>query len=236
MTTISGINPNQLASRLFDSLFGEIEDELDQVADAIDGMLSEAQANAIRGALGAAWMAPMVDQRRMAAAAKGTVALEHLARRQGVHLKHERAKRLTRKKAAGSRSAEDKLFRAIVGHESGGRNVKNRDSGALGIGQVMPANIARWSKEILGRRLTKAQFAARPDLQEKIVRGKLAQYYQEGLRVTGSESEAVRYAAAKWYSGSGHHRNNTKPQYSNGRRYPSVSSYANRILAKYRRM
>jgi hypothetical protein len=128
---------------------------------------------------------------------------------------------------------QSRLFRAIVAGESGGRNVTNQDSGALGIGQVMPANVRAWSKEALGREISPDEFKRRPDLQTKIVQYKLNQYFNEGLKRTGNEREAVRYAAAKWYSGDGMLKDNTRPQFSNGRRYPSIADYSNGVLKRY---
>lgn len=129
----------------------------------------------------------------------------------------------------------DRLFAAICGQESGGNHgAVNRHSGALGIGQVMPANVRSWSKECLGYEISPETFASRPDLQNQIVRHKLDQYYREGLRVCGGdEREAVRYAAAKWYSGDGNKRNNTRPQTYNGGSYPSIAHYSDQVLRRY---
>ena len=46
--------------------------------------------------------------------------------------------------------------------------------------------------------------------------------------------EAIRRAAAVWYSGQGGLWNNTRPQYSNGRRYPSIADYTKAIWDSYR--
>ena len=49
----------------------------------------------------------------------------------------------------------DSLYQSIVTQESSGRTaVVNPDSGAVGMGQVMPFNIGPWTREILGRELT----------------------------------------------------------------------------------
>lgn len=129
----------------------------------------------------------------------------------------------------------DRLFSAITGQESGGNHrAVNQHSGALGIGQVMPANVRAWSKEALGYEISPETFAARPDLQNQIVRFKLDQYYREGMRVCGGdEREAVRYAAAKWYSGDGNKRNNTRAQTYGSGSYPSIAHYSDQVLRRY---
>jgi transglycosylase-like protein with SLT domain len=137
------------------------------------------------------------------------------------------------KEPAKSRS-NTRLVNAIIGAESGGRNVTNRDSGALGIGQIMPRNVRAWSREALGHEISPQTFKQRPDLQRKIIDYKLNQYYREGLRATGgNEREAIRYAAAKWYSGDGNRRNDTHAQRSGARSYPSIASYSNDALRRY---
>jgi hypothetical protein len=129
--------------------------------------------------------------------------------------------------------AVDRLFKAITGQESGGQNLVNPHSGALGIGQVMPSNVRAWSKEALGYEISPQQFKNDVNLQRKIVHFKLNQYYQEGLSKTGSEQEAVRYAAAKWYSGNGNNRNNYRAQSYAGHAYPSIGAYADSVYRKF---
>jgi peptidoglycan hydrolase-like protein with peptidoglycan-binding domain len=134
-------------------------------------------------------------------------------------------------------SSDARLFKAITGQESGGKHTAvNPHSGALGIGQVMPSNVRSWSKEILGYSISPQKFKARPDLQNKIVQGKLSQFYKEGLKATGSKTEAVRYAASKWYSGKGSRRNNYRPQSYKGHRYPSIGSYSDMVLRRFNRV
>jgi hypothetical protein len=126
----------------------------------------------------------------------------------------------------------DKLFTAIVGQESGGDpSAVNKDSGAIGIGQVLPSNIPSWSKEALGHSITAEEFKNSPELQEKIVKFKLNQYFEEGLKkYNGNEDLAVRYAAAAWYSGGGDNLNSTRPQGG----YPSIQAYTMEVLDKFK--
>jgi Transglycosylase SLT domain len=123
-----------------------------------------------------------------------------------------------------------RLYNAIIRQESGGNyRAVNPHSGALGIGQVMPANVASWSREALGYSITPQQFLNSPELQDRIIQFKLDQYYREAIGRGLSPDEAVRYVASKWYSGSGDNRNSTRPQ--NG--YPSISAYTHQVLARY---
>lgn len=135
--------------------------------------------------------------------------------------------------AAGS-PQEDRLFRAIVQGESRGNpNAVNPHSGAIGVGQVMPENVPVWTSEVLGKAMTPAEFKADPAAQEKVVRAKLAEYLKEGMEKTGQESEAVRYAAAKWYSGHGSLRNDSKPQKYGDGDYPSIKDYSDLVERRY---
>lgn len=112
----------------------------------------------------------------------------------------------------------DDFVNAIVGQESGGNyRAVNKDSGALGFAQVMPSNVAAWSREILGYAVTPSQFLNSPDLQRRIVNGKLRQYY---------DRYGARGAAAAWYSGDPSLANDTRSQ--NG--YPSIKSYVDSVM------
>jgi hypothetical protein len=118
---------------------------------------------------------------------------------------------------------------AISGQESGGNyGAVNRDSGALGKYQVMPANVAGWSKQVLGYAITPQQFLRNPDLQEKIVTGIMQGYYNK---------YGAAGAAVAWYAGPGtaakYVRNPSgfnKPQGN----YPSIASYVQSVLARMR--
>ncbi len=120
------------------------------------------------------------------------------------------------------------FVRAISGRESGGNyRARNPDSGALGKYQIMPANVAPWSREILGRSVTPNQFYNDPRLQEQIAQGMLRKYYDR----YGPEGAAVA-----WYAGPG-----TAQKYlrQGGRgydraqgKYSSISAYALGILKK----
>jgi hypothetical protein len=128
------------------------------------------------------------------------------------------------------------LRRAIVGQESAGKFwIVNPDSGALGYGQLLRENVAPWTKAALGRALTPEEFLANPDLQIKTIDHKLNEYLQRALAYTGGNDEevAIRRVASAWYSGNPELWDNTRPQYSNGRRYPSIESYTRSVWRRY---
>lgn len=112
------------------------------------------------------------------------------------------------------------FYNAIIGQESGGNySAVNKDSGALGIAQIMPFNIGPWSKEILGYEITPQQFLNSPELQDAIVKGKLKKYY---------DSYGARGAASAWYSGQPDLHMSTKSQ--NG--YPSIKDYVDSVVGR----
>jgi hypothetical protein len=133
------------------------------------------------------------------------------------------------------------LSRAIIGQESSDDfQSLNSHSGALGLAQIMPANLSAWSQDILGYRLTPDEFLNNPKLQMKIIEHKLSEYWQEALvDSNGDEEVAVLRVASYWYSGNPNLYTSTVPQSYQGKngklhRYPSVSEYSNSVLKKYR--
>lgn len=130
------------------------------------------------------------------------------------------------------------LRRAIIGQESAGKFwLINPDSGALGYGQLLQENVAPWTKAALGKPLTVEEFLNNPELQIKTIDHKLDQYLQRELTYTAglNEEVAIRRVAAAWYSGNPKFWNDTSPQYSNGRRYPSIESYTRSVWQRYQR-
>lgn len=130
------------------------------------------------------------------------------------------------------------LRRAIIGQESAGKFwLVNPDSGALGYGQLLRVNVAPWTKAALGRALTPEEFLANPKLQIKTIDHKLDEYLKRQLAYTGGKNEelAIRRVASTWYSGNPNLWNNTRPQYTNGRRYPSIASYTHSVWKRYLR-
>ena len=110
----------------------------------------------------------------------------------------------------------------ISAQESGGNyGAVNRQSGALGKYQVMPSNVAGWSKQVLGYSISTSQFLHTPSLQEKIVSGILHGYFNKW---------GARGAAAAWYAGPGNHNldQSTKSQWGG----PSIKSYVDGVISK----
>lgn len=128
------------------------------------------------------------------------------------------------------------LRQAIVGKESGGNfSAVNPDSGALGYGQVMPYNVGPWTQKHYGRRLTPQQFLSNREAQIAVVDGEIGEIVRQQLAAGYKGDIAIRRAAAIWYSGNGNLYDDNKPQFSKGRRYPSVREYTLDILNRYRR-
>jgi flagellin-like hook-associated protein FlgL len=108
----------------------------------------------------------------------------------------------------------------ISAQESGGNYAAvNRGSGALGKYQVMPSNVAGWSRQVLGYSITPSQFLHSPQLQEKIVSGILHGYFNKW---------GPRGAAAAWYAGPGNHNldQSTRSQYGG----PSIKGYVDSVM------
>ena len=133
------------------------------------------------------------------------------------------------------------LSRAIIGQESSAdAQSLNPHSGALGLAQIMPANLSAWSQDILGYQITPDEFLNNRELQMKIIQHKLSEYWQEALAASGGdEAIAVLRVASYWYSGNPNLYASTVPQSYQGKngklhRYPSVAEYSNSVLKKYR--
>jgi len=104
--------------------------------------------------------------------------------------------------------------------ESGGSyHAVNRQSGALGKYQVMPSNVAGWSRQVLGYSISPSAFLNSPSLQEKIVTGILRGYYNRW---------GARGAAAAWYAGPGNHNldMSTRSQWGG----PSIKKYVDSVI------
>ena len=128
-----------------------------------------------------------------------------------------------------------KAFNALVGKESGGnyQALNTAGSGATGLGQVMPANIGPWTKEVLGRAMTQSEFRNNKAAQIRVVTYKFNQAIKSQLDAGFSPTESLRRAAAIWYSGDAKLVNSTKKEYYNGVAYPSIKEYADDILRRY---
>jgi uncharacterized protein YpmS len=133
------------------------------------------------------------------------------------------------------------LSRAIISQESRDNHKSlNPHSQATGLAQIMPANIAAWSKEALGYRISVNEFHHNPTAQKQIINYKLEQYWQDALvESNGNEEVAVLRVASHWYSGSPDLYKSKITQWYRGadgklHRYPSISNYSQSILHKYK--
>lgn len=116
----------------------------------------------------------------------------------------------------------DQFMRGISAQESGGDySAVNRGSGALGKYQVMPGNVAGWSRQVLGYSISPSTFLHSPDLQEKIVRGILKGYFDKW---------GPRGAAAAWYAGPGNHDLDMSTRSQPGG--PSIKGYVDQVISK----
>jgi hypothetical protein len=131
----------------------------------------------------------------------------------------------------------DALRQAIIGKESRGDfSAVNPDSEALGYCQVMPENVASWTKAALGYSLSPAQFLADPDAQIATINHKLNEYVQQQLVAGHPEELAVRRVASMWYSGRADLYNNGRRQFYDGNEYPSIRDYTLDVWRKYQRL
>ena len=90
-------------------------------------------------------------------------------------------------------ATRDTFLWAVRKQESGGNySSVNSSSGALGAYQVMPSNVASWTKRSLGHSLTAAQFLADPAAQDAVASTILGGYYDQ---------YGAAGAASVWYSG-----------------------------------
>lgn len=103
---------------------------------------------------------------------------------------------------------------AIKQQESGGDyNVVNSSSGALGAYQVMPSNIADWTRQALGQSISPQQYLSDPIAQDRVAETILGGYYDQ---------YGARGAAAMWYSG--------QPDPNKTFGNPSVADYVNQVI------
>lgn len=126
---------------------------------------------------------------------------------------------------AGGTGDLDAFMTALIGKESGGNaNAINPDSGAMGLGQIMPENWGPWAAEA---GVSASDFSEAN--QRKVIKHKLAQYYE----AYGN----WRDVALVWYGGEGGRQraaagggNNPEPYGSNV--YDSLNAYADNVMAK----
>ena len=138
---------------------------------------------------------------------------------------------LTTTAPAGGRSSSefDKFVNTIGQKESSGRyGAVNKYSGALGKYQIMPSNIngknRGWDYEALGHDVTTSQFLSSPEIQEKVARYKLQQYYNKYGPAGASIAWYAGPGAANKYAKTGRASTNTQAW-----GFPSIASYMQSI-------
>ena len=77
------------------------------------------------------------------------------------------------------------------------------------------------------------QFLKDPAAQDAVVNGRFKDMLADQAAAGFSGEQMIRRAAAVWYSGQARLWNDTKPQYSNGRQYPSIAEYTKAIWQSY---
>ena len=118
---------------------------------------------------------------------------------------------------------------------SNGRSTVNPDSGALGDFQVLPSNIPQWTKQHYGKQLTPQEFQANKDAQRAVFDGEMGKYLRKAYDLSGGDEEKIiRMGAAGWYGGEGAMKryDDTTPQFTNGKKYPSFRDYTTGIYKK----
>ena len=138
---------------------------------------------------------------------------------------------LTTTAPAGNKaySEFDKFVNTIGQKESSGRyGAVNKYSGALGKYQIMPSNIngrtRGWDYEALGHDVSTQQFLSSPEIQEKVARYKLQQYYNKYGPAGASIAWYAGPGAANRYVKTGKASTNTQAW-----GFPSIASYMQSI-------
>lgn len=119
----------------------------------------------------------------------------------------------------------NRFMNAVRQQESGGNYGAGNSIGATGAYQVMPANIPSWTREALGKSVSRSKFRSSKSIQDKVASHFLNKYVKK---------YGYGGAAAAWYGGPGAGakysrgvRNN-----SNQRGGPSIANYVKQVLAR----
>jgi Transglycosylase SLT domain len=123
-------------------------------------------------------------------------------------------------------SMNDPQFQAFLSaemeQESGGNANAISPQGALGLFQIMPANIPEWSKQVLGYSITAAEFLANPAIQRTIAGAKLLAYVNQ---------YGYQGAAAAWYAGPAAAKDYASTKPVNGGA-GTIANYVNSVMAR----
>src|SRR6266849_9139916 len=120
--------------------------------------------------------------------------------------------------------ADDPQFQAFLfaemQQESGGNSNAVSPDGALGLWQVMPANVGSWSRQALGYSISPQEFLQNPTLQKTIVTRVLLNYVNQ---------YGYQGASSAWFSGNPNLATDTA---NRGVGASSVASYVNSVMGK----
>ena len=112
---------------------------------------------------------------------------------------------------------KEQFIWGIREQESHGNYSDTNPSGALGAYQILESNLPDWSKEAVGRVVSRSEFLASPHLQDAIADFELGRDYDR----YGPER-----AAAVWYAGDPELVSSTAPQHGG----PSVAKYVAEVM------
>lgn len=130
----------------------------------------------------------------------------------------------------------DAFRNALFGQESSfDPTAVNEDTRASGLGQILQKNIEPWSREVLGYKVSLREYMRSPELQVKIVNGKLAQYFRRQAQLGYTGETLVRRVAAIWYGGPRAVEQWNNPGYhDNYPGEPNMQEYTKSIAERYR--
>ena len=129
----------------------------------------------------------------------------------------------------------DQLRSSVISKESGNDfTAVNPDSGALGFGQVMPANVASWSRAALGYSISQREFLRSPEKQMAVINHQFRTMMQQQSALGYTGDTLIRRVSSIWYSGQAGLYNNTRPQTYGAGSYPSIASYTLDVVNRYR--
>ena len=133
----------------------------------------------------------------------------------------------------GISSALNAMRQGTMMQESGGNiRARNGRTNAMGLFQVMPANVRPWTKEHLGKILSIKEFQRDADAQIKVFNGEMGKYLRIAFKRTGGNiNKSIRMAAAAWYGGLG-----AMNRFDVGKRFranePSFREYTTKVLSR----
>ncbi|NET36878.1 MAG: hypothetical protein F6K19_33435 [Cyanothece sp. SIO1E1] len=124
----------------------------------------------------------------------------------------------------------ERYVAAIAQQESGHRyTTVNPHSGALGKYQFMPETLADYAGNCLGQVPSQDAFLNSPEMQDKLMGCYVVSLLPTVQKKSTSLNTQCRMLASNHYSGDANQWNDTKAQYYNGARYPSIAEYTSEV-------